>query len=217
MTRFILLVGLALVAPMVMAQTAVDYYHDAARLYIGGDNEAAEQAAERGLALAPRDARLQALLDRIRQQEQQQSGQGNRQNQQQNENQQSGDQGQPNDESESPPGENQPNDPQGDQDRPEDEQSAPSDRPQEEQAEPQEQEQGGQPQEEQGREDEQPADAPRPGDGSATPEDAMPIQPGQMTRAEAERILNAVGAGEGELLRQVQRRPGRARRVEKDW
>ena len=157
MIRFLALLGFTLALGLgVQAQTAVDYYHDSARLYIEGDNTTAEQAALQGLALAPNDARLQALLDRIRQQEQQQSGQGEQQNQDDNENQQSGEQGEANEEGEQQSDDQQqPQDgEQGQQDQPQDDQSAASDRPEEEQAKPEESQSGQS--EEEGREEEQP-------------------------------------------------------------
>ena len=205
----LLLALLALVAPA-RAQSAADFYHEAARLYVGDEREAAEQAAERGLRLAPDDPKLRALLDRIRQDEQQQSGQGGGQNQEPNPNQEGGEQGPQGNEG----------DPQQEQDREESEgrpedgdEGAASDRPQQEQPRPEPSEQP-QP----GREDAPPRpDAPRPGEGEATPEGAAPAVPGQMSRAEAERILNAVGADERLLIRRVQRQPGAGRRVEKDW
>ncbi|NNF57079.1 MAG: hypothetical protein HKN04_02455 [Rhodothermaceae bacterium] len=218
MIRSVLLLMFAFTLALgVQAQTAVDYYHGAARLYIEGANAQAEQVALQGLALAPDDARLQALLDRIREQEQQQSGQGEQQNQDDNENQQRGEEGEASDEGEQSGDQQQPQDgEQGQQDQPQDDQSAASDRPEEEQAEP-EASQSGQPQDGE-REEELPPDAQqRPGEGEETPEQMMSVEPGQMTQEEAERILSAVGANEGALLRQVQRRPGRGRRVEKDW
>ena len=38
-----------------------------------------------------------------------------------------------------------------------------------------------------------------------------------MSRAQAERILDAVGGEERLLLRELQRRPTRSRRADKDW
>jgi hypothetical protein len=207
MKRLLFLALLASAAPA-RAQSTADLYHEAAGLYVGGERDAAEAAAVRGLQRAPDDPKLQALLDRIRQDEQEQSDQGSQQNQQQNPNQQGDEQGQQGGEGER----------QQDQDgtnRPDDERGgASSGRPEEEQPEAQQSETP-QP----GREDGLPPseNAPRPGEGEATPESAMPVAPGEMTRAEAERILNAVGAEERLLIRRAQRRPGSGRHVEKDW
>jgi len=215
MSRPLALLALLALAAPARAQSAADLYHEAARLYVGGEREQAEAAAVRGLQQAPDDPKLQALLDRIRQDEQQQSGQGDQQNPWQNPNQQGGEQGQQGGEGDQQQDQGEQRQDESGTDRPEDDQDgAASDRPEEEQ---QEAEQSGRPQD-QGREGEQGRpDAPRPGEGGPTPEDATPVAPGEMTRAEAERILNAVGAEERLLLRRVQRRPGGGRQVEKDW
>jgi hypothetical protein len=216
MSRLIpLLVLLALAAP-VRAQSASDLYHVAARHYIGGEREAAEEAAVRGLRLAPDDPKLGALLDRIRQQQEPSDQGGQQQDGQQSPGEQSGAQGRQGNEGEQQgngedPQQNQGEGEQG-AERPEDEgDGAPSDEP------PQEPPERGEPPQP-GREGAQPRpDAPRPGEGGATPESMEPVQPGEMTQGEAERILNAVGAEERLLLRRIQRRPGEGRRVEKDW
>ncbi|MFN3597669.1 MAG: hypothetical protein ACK41D_10415 [Rubricoccaceae bacterium] len=68
-----LLAGLA-VRPSAHAQRADEpaaraRYHEGARLYVQGQREAALQAVEAGLALAPDDARLRALRDLLRQEQ----------------------------------------------------------------------------------------------------------------------------------------------------
>lgn len=214
MTRLLLLLLLSM--PLAQAQSAVDYYHDAARLYVDGNTDAAERAAEAGLALAPDDARLQALLDRIRQQEQQQDQQqGGAPDQQQQQDQQGSDDGQQGEQGQSQPedGEEQ----QDESERLEDENEGPAtdrmDQP------PEEQQPGREPQDEQGQEDEQQAPTPpEPGeDDGGTAGQSVPVEPGRMTRAEAERILSALGADERALLRNLRRTPARPRRVERDW
>ncbi len=187
------------------AQSVTDYYHTAARSYIDGDNAEAERAAEAGLALAPNDAKLQALLDKIRERnpddsggeqeqdeaDQQEDGEGEQQD-----DAQSGEQDGEESESEQP-GEQQ--QPEGDQQQPE---------------EPSEQEPTEQQQDDAGTEGEQEPSNPQGGGDTATPFD---VKPGEMSRAEAERILRAVESDELELLRDVQRRRARPRYVEKDW
>ena len=73
--RPLFLVFLLMTAAGASAQSAADYYHNAAGQYINGEMEAAEQATEAGLAIDPDDAKLQALLERIRQQRDQQNQQ----------------------------------------------------------------------------------------------------------------------------------------------
>ncbi|PAP78541.1 hypothetical protein [Rubrivirga marina] len=78
MTRFVLL--LAAVALVARAQaprgpSPTEQYHVGAQAYIDGDNARALQAVEAGLAVAPDDAKLQALRDLLQQQQQEQDQQ----------------------------------------------------------------------------------------------------------------------------------------------
>ena len=214
--KFLLLVLLMSGAVGASAQTAADQYHDAAGLYIDGEMAAAERAAEAGLAIDPNDAKLQALLERIRedqdQQDQQQSDEG--------------DEGEPNDEQQDPQNEQQSegesdqqdseqqDDGQGEQDQPEDDGSAESERQDEQQEPEQETDQ----QNQDGRENErQEPSRPQFSEDEAEPEDGPAVELGRMSRAEAERILAALRADESALLRSIQRRPANPRRVERDW
>ena len=88
MIRFTIL-ALCLLAAPVAAQSAVDHYHDAAQLYIAESNAEAEEAALAGLALAPDDEKLRALLEKIRERNEQQGQQGSDGEPQDNENEQS--------------------------------------------------------------------------------------------------------------------------------
>ena len=210
--RFLLFIFLWLGAVGASAQAAANYFHNAAGLYINGEMETAEQEAEAGLAVDPDDVKLKALLERIREEQEEQM----RQNHQRDE----GDEGEQSDEQQSE-GESdrqesdQQNDGPGNQDLPQDDQSAESDRPDEAQQEP---EQQADQQNQDGHEDEQQEPSrPRSGEDEITPEDAQPVQPGRMSRAEAERILGALRADESALLRSIQRRPANPRRVERDW
>lgn len=205
--RLLLLVLLSLGTVGASAQSAANQYHDAARLYIDGQMEEAEQAAVAGLAIDANDVKLQALLERIRQQQeqpqQQQTGEGNdgeRNEEPQDEQDNQGESG--------PQDSDEQNDRQGDADLPQDDSSAEPDR-QNEQPEPEQQEieDGGRPE----------PDQQQPGEDGATPDDDRPIQPGKMSRAEAERILGALRADESALLRSIQRLPANPRRVERDW
>ncbi len=192
------LVGLALGAAPLRAQTADAPFHTAAGQFIGGDNAAALATVEAGLRAAPRDPRLLRLKAEIeKKQDEQQQNQQNQNDEQnkdgQNQNQ-SDDKGQPGDEQ----GQNQrqngqpPQNPPEQQDRG-DGQKKPDDS------------QKGQPRPESQGSDARPSDdAPRP-------------DPTKMSRAEAQRILEALGNEEETLIRRVARPNTRARRVEKDW
>ena len=210
MMRPILFFLLLLVAAPAGAQSAVDYYHDAARLYIAEDSAQAERAAEAGLALAPDDRKLQALLEKIRErneQDQQQDG--------------SGDQDEQNEADEQPQGEGEQQD-QNDAGQPqpgdegEQETQQPDGDPSPEQQPPEgpTDEQDGEREGNTGTEGEPSEGTPQGGGGTASPYD---VKPGAMSRAEAERILRAIQSDERELLRDVQRRRARPRYVEKDW
>ncbi len=199
--RLVALLFFLLSAVEVSAQTATDHYHTAAQQYIGGEMEAAEQAATAGLAIDPDDTKLQALLERIRQQKEQQDQQQSGDDDQGDQNEDSQDQQENRGESDAQDSEQQDSD-EGSQNQPQDGSSVESDQ-HEEQQEPEQRDDDGQ----------QPS-KPQPGDDEATPSDA---QPGQMSRAEAERILAALRADESALLRSIQRRQANPRRVERDW
>ena len=201
--RLLPLLLLLLAAAPAGAQSVADYYHTAARAYIGGENAEAEAAAEAGLALDPTDARLRALLEKIR--EKNQEGSGGEQEQE--------DADQPDD------GEGEPQDDaqRGEQEDETEQEGEPQDQQQEPQQgqqqpeEPSDQEPQGE--QEGSAEGEQPAD-PQGGGGQLGEFEG---EPGQMSRADAERILRAIESDELELLREVQQRRARPRYVEKDW
>lgn len=205
MSRALALLVLLGAAPAT-AQSAMDYYHTAAQLYIGEQNPQAEAAAEAGLALDPGNTKLQALLEKIREQQEQQNGGGEQQEQDDADEQQPGE------------GEQQPDGAEGgEQPQPdaesegeqEGEQQQPSEQqPPEDQTVPDEREANA------GAEGETQPEEPQDGSGTATP---FEVKPGEMSRDEAERILRAIQTDELELLRDVQRRRARPRYVEKDW
>jgi len=199
MTRIVALLLLLAAAPA-GAQSVADYYHTAAQAYIAGQNAEAEQAAEAGLAIDPTDAKLQALLEKIRERNPDDSGgeqeQENADEQQdgEGEQQQDAESGEQDPEAEQEGQEEQNQQPEGEQQQPE------------EPSEPQDQQQG-----DAGAEGEQ-----QPQGGGAQSA-LFEVKPGEMSRTEAERILRAIESDELELLREVQRRRARPRYVEKDW
>ncbi len=191
MTRLLPFLLLCAAAP-VTAQDVADYYHAAARHYIEQENPEAEAAAEAGLALDPENEKLRALLDKIRERDEGDSGEQ-----------------QPGDADEQEPGEGEPQPGEGEP-QPDGEGEAEGEtgeQPPEAEQQPDE----GEPQPGDGTE---PPDDPQGGGGTPTP---LEVEPGEMSRAEAERILRAIQTDELELLRDVQRRRARPRYVEKDW
>ena len=207
MLRFFLFAFVFAAAP-VAAQSVADYYHTAAQAYIGGDNAEAEQAAVAGLALAPNDAKLQALLEKIRERNPDDSG--GEQEQDEAEQQQDGE-GEQQDDAQSGEQEQEQESDESDGEQQNEEQQPES---QQQPEDPSEQEPTDQQQGDAGTEGEQEPTNPQGGGDTATPFD---VKPGEMSRDEAERILRAVESDELELLRDVQRRRARPRYVEKDW
>ncbi len=192
-----LLVLFLVAAPAALAQnTAGAAFHTAAQQFIGDDAQAALATIAKGLATRPGDAKLTALRDEIMKQQEQEQQQNGDQDQEQQEGEQ-GDQ-------QNGQGEND-DQQQGDQDGENDNQGDDPDQgDQPDQPEPGDQDGDGQP--------DQPGDQqPPPRPGQAQP------QPGQMTQAQAERILQALGNEEANVLKRKAQKRGPARRVEKDW
>ena len=198
---------LALVVPVALAQRAPRTaagaqdapsarYHAGARAFIDGDMAQARAAVDAGLRIAPDHARLQALRDLIEQDQQEQDQQQGGQNRDQAQNQSSGEEGQDGDEGaggETP-----------DQPPPAEEPEAEQDQTRTTPQDPGQEQEGSD-----GRDTRQDGDA-EPGQAEAMPE-------GTMSRAQAERILEAVGGEERLLLRELRRAPTRGRRSDKDW
>ncbi len=201
MTRFLLL--LAVLVPVALAQraprgasdVAVERYHAGAQAFVDGDMARAEQAVDAGLRAAPNNARLRALRDLIEQdqdeQDQQQGGRGSddAQNESGSEEGEEGDQGQGGQNPNQPP---PPDGPEAEQDQTRTQPQDPG------------QQQGGPG----GRGDRQ---------GGQAGDEAEAVPQGEMSQAQAERILDAVGGEERLLLRELRRAPTRSRRADKDW
>ena len=210
MTVRLLLLGLALAALPALAQSglrpdagATDAYHRGAQLYVDGELGPAEAAVRDGLRRAPDDAKLQALLDLITQDQDEQDGDQN-----QDSDGDSGDDGEQQEQGEDA-GEAQ-DDASGEQD-PRDGQSAPDD--------PETERDGTDQRPGPGQNDDAPQDpsAGRPGEGGPTPAGRGSAQPGQMSRAQAEQLLDAVGGDEQLLMREMRRFQTRSGSSDKDW
>ena len=175
-------------------------YHEGAQSFIAGDVPAASAAVRAGLQAAPGDERLQKLRDLIEQEQEEQDQRRGGQQDQDAENQdtegerddegQSGGQGQqqpPPDEPESGAG----------RDRTDTETTPPGDA---------------------GEDQDGPeGDGRSAGEGGPTPPGGEAVPEGRMSRAQAERILDAVGGDERLLLRELRRSQPRGRRTDKDW
>ena len=213
MTVRLLLLGLGLAALPVLAQTgsagagAADAYHQGAQLYVDGELGPAEAAVRAGLRVAPTDAKLQALLDLILDDQESQDGDQN-----QDPNGDSGDDGQQGDEGgqDGQPGEqgDSGSEPEEDGDN---EQDGTPDEPGETERDGTDQGAG-----QDGQNDDADGQGARPGEGGETPQGEAAAA-GQMSRAQAERLLDAVGGDEQLLLRELTRGQSRIRRGDKDW
>ena len=144
---------------------ATDRYHEAARLYVDGQNAPALAAAEAAVALDPGDARAVALRDLLKQKQDDQNPP-------------------PDDPGDSPSPPPPPDD--GGEDDP------------------------GQNDPGQNGSGETPPPAPPPGE---VPQSG----PNEMSREQAERLLDAVGGDERLLLQQMRRPPSRVRTNDQDW
>lgn len=198
MTRLALV--LALLIPVALAQraprtqdVAAERYHAGAQAFIDGDVGRAKTAVDAGLRAAPNNARLQALRDLIEQDQQEQDQQQGGQSSDDAQNQSGGEEGQEGDQGQD--GQN-PN-----QTLPPEEAEAEQDRTRTQPQDPGEQQDGNR----------------QNGQAGAGQETEEAVPQGEMSRAQAERILEAVGGEERLLLRELRRAPTRGRRTDKDW
>jgi len=177
---------------LALAKTADDYYHGAAYKYFAGRHQEAGVEVAEGLRAHPRDERLQnlaGLLEQMKDQQRQDQNQGGG--------------GEPQNDPDSPPdpGENRPQDPQAGQDPP------PEGGPDEEEKK----------KKQPGEESASAQDGPdSTGKGESAEQSEPPPRPGQMSREDAERLLNSFADDEKKEQRDLRRTPKRSE-VEKDW
>lgn len=99
-----LLLGVILTTQSSLAQNAEDYFHDGAQTFINGNIESAIARVQQGLSQFPNDPKLNELLAKLEeeqeQQQQQQQQQQNQQQENQNEDQENQNQEQQNQEQE---------------------------------------------------------------------------------------------------------------------
>ncbi|PEN13242.1 hypothetical protein CRI94_11420 [Longibacter salinarum] len=189
------------------------YFHEAAQYYVAEQKQPALQAIEEGLSVAPNHPKLRALRNKIREQMGAQPRPNNKgpkdeESSQSGENEQEGSsQGQSEGGRSDAPSESS-----GDRSgAPPDGQNGPQGQNESEGESSSENEQARQRGE--GGSENQDAAANRDGNGGDVDGD----QAGRLSRAQAERILQALEGQEKQLLREVQKREARPRRVEKDW
>lgn len=174
------------------------YFHEAAQAYIDNDLPAARRAVAQGLEVAPSDARLQALRERLRQTRQSDREPDRSSNSEQRQ-QQSGEQG----ESSSDEGRSASDTGDRERQQPGQARTESSDGPGQRapSGEQQAEEQDGQEQRRMG--------------GGSSGDDPRPAR--QLSRVQAEQLLRALEMQEQQLLRTLKPRDGDRPSVEKDW
>jgi hypothetical protein len=190
----VLLLAIALGATLpAAAKEAADYFHGAAYKFVTGRHQEASVEAEDGLRQFPGDAKLKALADHIRrmknQQRQDQGSQG----------QGKSDQGKDDKDQEGKQGDQGQDDKQDQKDPQKDQKQGPED--------------------DKGKDGQ---DAPRPesddkGGKDSTGEAMAPVKPGEMSKEDAERLLNSIQDDEKKEHKQQQRRYRKKIEVEQDW
>ena len=167
-------------------QTSGDYFHEAGQEYIGDALDEAVATVGEGLQTYPDDAKLQALKEKLEEEQENQKQQS-----------ESGEEN----EDEGEEGEDQ--EPQGEENESEEEQDQEGESEQDDPQSGQQEQQSEDDPEQSGAQDEQPQPAPQ--------------DPTELSQEQAERILQALGDEEEQLLRQVQKLPAHPRAVKKDW
>jgi hypothetical protein len=189
----LLLAGILSVAAT--AKTAQDYFHGAAGKYVAARHQEAMIELEEGLRRHPDDPTLKSLktqLDRLKdQQRQDQGSQGSS----------GGDQGDQK------------------QDKQEGSQDQGGNEEKEKEEEKQEEQSGKQ---DEGKEDvgkgaSQGEEEPKKDDPESPEQAAAPVKPGEMSKEDAERLLNSIQDDEKREHRNMQRRHRDKVRVEQDW
>jgi Ca-activated chloride channel family protein len=185
----LLFLALAAARPA-MSQDAADYFHGAAYKFVAGRHQEASVEAEEGLRKFPGDAKLKTLADHIRRMKNQQ-----RQDQGQS-GQEKSDQGKEDKDQEGSQGDK------GEQDKKEEEKDK----------------QEG-PEDEKGKDGEEaPQDqSDDQGGKDSTGEAQAPVKPGEMSKEDAERLLNSIQDDEKKEHKQQQRRFRKKVEVEQDW
>ncbi len=191
----VLLLLCALEAPVAGGQSTADaYFHRGAQAYVAGNTAAARRAVEQGLEVAPSDPRLAALREKLRQDGRSEGGQDSSSSSSGTESQQ--DANSSSDEASS-----------GEDDRSESET--------EEQAQPGAEDRSAGTSQASGQQSQRPAEASVRADTGGRGGRGRPVD--TLSRAQAERLLQALEGQERQLLRRHRTQDAEPRRVEKDW
>ncbi len=210
----VLAIGLA--AGLAFAKSAEDYLHGGASRYIQGRLQEASVEVEEGLRKFPGDARLKALAAQLKaMKDQQKQDQGGGEGQGGEGSQQKKDQ---KDSSQNQQGQGKEQDKQDQQkkDAGKDKQDGGKDKDK-----GQDKDQGKDQDQQKDKDGQQPEGQPpkdEPGkDGDTTGQGAAPVPPGQMSKEDAERLLNSYQDDEKREQKNLQRRYRKQMEVEEDW
>jgi hypothetical protein len=207
--------ALILAVGMAFAKGVEDYVHGGASKYVQGRLQEASVEVQEGLRKFPGDSRLKALaaqLQAMKDQQKQdqgggegQGGQGSEQKQDQKDS--SGNQGQEKDQDKQGQDKDQQK-----KDQEKDKQGGDKEKEEQDKAQDKQKEkdQGA------GKDGQPPKD--KPGEeGDAGGQDEAPVPPGQMSKEEAERLLNSYQDDEKREQKNMQRRYRKQVQVEEDW
>lgn len=201
-----LLLALGLCAGLAAAKGADDYLHGGASLYIQSRLQEASVEVEEGLRKFPNDTRLKALADQLKSmKDQQKQDQGGGEGQ--------GGEGDKKKQDKQDSSQDQKG--QGKQDQKQDKQK--QDQQQKDQG---KDKQGGdkdKDKDQNGQADNPPPQAQPGKEGDSTGKGAAPVPPGQMSKEEAERLLNSYQDDEKREQKNMQRRSRKPVEVEEDW
>jgi len=205
------MLALCLLAGFAAAKSAEDYLHGGASLYIQSRLQEASVEVEEGLRKYPNDSRLKALADQLKSMKDQQKkdqgggesqgGQGSQQKQdKQDSSQNKGGQGK----QDQNPSQQQKDQQKKDQDKgkqDKDKQGGDKDKDKDQN----------------GQQNGQPPEAQPGKEGDSTGQGAAPVPPGQMSKEEAERLLNSYQDDEKREQKNMQKRYRKQAEVEEDW
>ena len=198
----ILAIGILVAAGSAAAKSAEDYLHHAASKYIQGRLQEAGVEVEEGLRQYPNDPRLKALAGQLKQmKDQQKQDQGGS-------NSQGGDGSKEKDKQEKAQNQDGEGKQQDQKEKEEQEKEK-----QKQEAEQKEKDKG---KEGQGKEQPQPEKG-KEGDSTGGANGAEPVKPGQMSKEEAERLLNSYQDDEKREQKNIQKRFKKPVEVEEDW
>jgi hypothetical protein len=198
------LLSICLFAGIAAAKSADDYLHGGAARYVQGRLQEAAVEVEEGLRQYPRDSRLKALSDQLKKmKDQQKQDQGGS-------NSQGGDGSKEKDKQDSAQGnQGQQKDQQGKQDQ--DKQDKQKDEGKDKDGKDQDKNKDN------GGEGEKPPQPDQGKEGDSTGKPAAPVKPGQMSKEEAERLLNSYQDDEKREQKNLQKRFKKPVEVEEDW